>query len=226
MDDRILYCLAETRRNLKHRFWCKQKLFCNTILSHYVVVLSQVWAAAASINAHYNYSDQGPGRCLANFCTFSNVLWTQQHCQLVTMSNRHSSSSIGYQSNRESRTSYVFWCATFISVRLHNIWVTVSPRSLHLGTGTDSDRVTRLTTYCWEHAPSLANVVSTTLVRPPGTLCHLTYMTLLTLTHSRNDLKLFCLIVRTDLLLLLYGAPGRFVERRLTNLSLYLYLYL
>jgi len=78
-------------------------------------------------------------------------------------------------------------------------------------TGTDSDRVTRLTTYCREHAPSLANVVSTTLVRPPGTLCHLTYMTLLTLTHSRNDLKLFCLIVCTDLLLLLYGAPGRFV---------------
>jgi len=44
-------------------------------------------------------------------------------------------------------------------------------------------------------------------------------MTLLTLTYSRNDLKLFCLIVRTDLLL--YGTPGRFVERRLTNLSLY-----
>ena len=42
------------------------------------------------------------------------------------MSNRHSSSSIGYQSNSESRTSYVFWCTTFIPVRLHNIWVTVS----------------------------------------------------------------------------------------------------
>jgi len=71
----------------------------------------------------------------------------------------------------------------------------------------------------------LANVVSTTPVRPPGTLCHLTYVTLLTLAYSRNDLKPFCLIVRTDLLLLLYGAPGRFVERCLTNLSLYLYLY-
>ena len=79
---------------------------------------------------------------------------------------------------------------TFIPVRLHNIWVTVSPRSLHPWTGTDSDSVTRLTTYCREHAPSLANVVSTTLVRPPGTLCHLTYMTLLTLAYSRNDLKL------------------------------------
>jgi len=63
------------------------------------------------------------------------------------------------------------------------------------GIGTDSDRVTRLTTYCREHAPSLANVVSTTPVRPAGTLCHLTYMTLLTLAYSRNDLKLFCLIV-------------------------------
>ena len=31
--------------------------------------------------------------------------------------------------------------------------------------------------------------------------------------------------MRTDLLLLLYGAPRRLVERRLTNLSLYLYLY-
>ena len=112
------------------------------------------------------------------------------------------------------------WCTTFILVRLHNIWVTVSPRSLHLGTGTDSDRVTRLTTYCREHAPSLANVVSTTPVLPPGTLCHLTYMTLLTLTHSRNDLKLFCLIVHTDIMLL-YGVPGRFVDWRLTNLSLY-----
>ena len=82
----------------------------------------------------------------------------------------------------------------------------MSPRSLHPGTGTDSDRMTRLTTYCREHAPSLANVVSTTPVRPPGTLCHLTYMTLLTLTYSRNDLNLFCLIVRTDLLIwLLYG---------------------
>ena len=56
-------------------------------------------------------------------------------------------------------------------------------------------------------------------VLPPVPLS--TYVTLLTLTHSRNDLKLFCLIVRTDLLLLLYGAPRRFVERRLTNLSLY-----
>ena len=126
----------------------------------------------------------------------------------------------------ESRTSYVFWCTTFIPVRLHNIWVTVSPRSLHPGTGTDWDSVTRLTTYCRSHAPSLANVVSTTPVRPPGTLCSLTYRTLLTLTYSRNDLKLFCLIVRTDLLLLLYGAPGWFVEQRLTHLSLYLYLYL
>jgi len=62
-------------------------------------------------------------------------------------------------------------------------------------TGIDSDRVTRLTTYCREHAPSLANLVSTTPVRPPGTLCHLTYMTLLTRTYSRNDLKLFCLII-------------------------------
>jgi len=139
------------------------------------------------------------------------------------MSNRHSSSSIGYQSNSEFHTSYVFWCTIFILVRLHNIWVTMSPGSLHPWTGTDSDRVTRRTTYCREHAPSLANVVSTTPVRPPGTLCHLTYMTLVTLTHSRNDLKLFCLIVRTDLLLLLYGAPGRFVERRLTNLSVSVY---
>ena len=53
----------------------------------------------------------------------------------------------------------------------------------------------------------------------------MTYMKLLTLMYSRNDLKLFCSIVRTDLLLL-YGAPGRFVVRRLTNISLYLYLYL
>jgi len=46
----------------------------------------------------------------------------------------------------------------------------------------------------------------------------------LALTYSRNDLKLFCLIVRTDLLLFfLYGAPRRFVEWRLTNLPLYLY---
>ena len=30
----------------------------------------------------------------------------------------------------------------------------MSPRSLHPGTGTDSDRVTRLTTYCREHAPT------------------------------------------------------------------------
>ena len=121
------------------------------------------------------------------------------------MSNRHSSSSIGYQSNSESHKSYVFWCTTFIPVRLHNIWVTVSPRSLHPGTGTDSDRVTRLTTYCWEHAPSLANVISTIPIQPPATLCHLTYMTLLTyslLTYSRNNLKLFCLIVCTDWLII------------------------
>ena len=48
--------------------------------------------------------------------------------------------------------------------------------------------------------------------------------------HDITDTNVFkkrlCLIVRTDLLLLLYGAPGRFVERRLSNLSLYLYLYL
>ena len=64
---------------------------------------------------------------------------------------------------------------------------------------------------------SLTNISDDTLLEH----CHLTYMTLLTLTYSRNDLKLFCLIMRNDLLLLLYGASGRFVERRLTNLSLY-----
>ena len=106
---------------------------------------------------------------------------------------------------------------------IYNIWVTVSPRSLHPGTGTDSDRVTRLTTYCREHAPSLANVVSTTPVRPPGTLCHLTYMTLLTLTYSRNDLKLFCLIVRTDLLLCprpIDGAGALSGDRRQSSVRL------
>ena len=39
--------------------------------------------------------------------------------------------------------------------------------------------------------------------------CFMIYMTLQTQIHSRSGLKLFCLIVRTDLLLLLYGAPGR-----------------
>ena len=51
-------------------------------------------------------------------------------------------------------------------------------------------------------------------------------MTLLTLTHSRNDLKLFCLIVHTDLLLLLWTVrkvpPYRslvfiFVKQLITN---------
>jgi len=60
-------------------------------------------------------------------------------------------------------------------------------------------------------APGLANVVSSTLVLLPGTVCLLIYMTLQTQIHSRSGLKLFCLIVHTDLLLLLYGAPGRFV---------------
>jgi len=44
----------------------------------------------------------------------------------------------------------------------------------------------RVTTYV---APSLSNVVSTIPVRPPGILCHLTYMTLLTLTYSKKRLK-------------------------------------
>ena len=42
-------------------------------------------------------------------------------------------------------------------------------------------------------------------------VCLLIYMTLQTQIHSRRGLKLFCLIVHTDLFLLLYGAPGRFV---------------
>jgi len=86
---------------------------------------------------------------------------------------------------------------------------------------TQSLRSCDIYTYGRKHAPSSANVVSTTPVWPPATLCHLTYMTLLTVTYLRNDLQLFRLIVRTDLLLLLYGAPRRFAERRLTNLSLY-----
>jgi len=49
-------------------------------------------------------------------------------------------------------------------------------------------------------------------------------MTLLTLTYSRDDLKLFCLIVHTDLLLLLYGAPERFVAAPYKSLIV-LYLY-
>ena len=55
-------------------------------------------------------------------------------------------------------------------------------------------------------------MVSSTLVLLPGTVCLLIHMTLQTQIHSRSGLKLFCLIVHTDLLLLLYGAPGRFVQ--------------
>ena len=67
------------------------------------------------------------------------------------------------------------------------------------------------------------------VIYPPPLYCcleqalvaELIYMTLQTQIHSRNSLKLFCLIVHTDMLLLLYGAPGRFVERRHTNRTLY-----
>ena len=41
--------------------------------------------------------------------------------------------------------SYAFLCTTSTPARLRNIWVTVSPRSLHPGIGTDSDRPTQLT---------------------------------------------------------------------------------
>jgi len=61
-----------------------------------------------------------------------------------------------------------------------------------------------LTMSCREHAPSLANVVSSTLVLLSGTVCLLICMTLQTQIHSRSGLKLFCLIVHIDLLLLLY----------------------
>jgi len=53
---------------------------------------------------------------------------------------------------------------------------------------------------CREHAPGLANVVSSTLVLLSGTVCLLIYMTSQTQIHLRNGLKLFCLIVHTDLL--------------------------
>ena len=98
---------------------------------------------------------------------------------------------------------------------------TVSPRSLYPGIGTDSDRPTQLTMSYREHAPGLANVVSvsSTLVLLPGIVCLLIYMTSQTQIHSRSGLKLFCLIVHV--LLLLYGAPGRFVQRRPTNRALY-----
>ena len=125
------------------------------------------------------------------------------------------------RSKNESRrpTNYAFSSTTYTPARLCNIWVTVSPRSLHPGIGTDSDRPTQLTMSCREHAPGLANVVSSrpTLALLPGTVCLLIYMTLQTQIHSRSGLKLFCLIVHTDVFLLLYGAPGRFVERRPTN---------
>ena len=72
----------------------------------------------------------------------------------------------------------------------------MSPRSLHPGIGTDSDRPTQLTMSCREHAPGLANVVSSTQVLLPRTVCLLIYMILQTQIHSRSGLKLFCLIVR------------------------------
>ena len=53
----------------------------------------------------------------------------------------------------------------------------------------------------WELASGLANVVSSTLVLLPGTVCLLIYTTLQTEIHSRSGLKLFCLIVHTDLFL-------------------------
>jgi len=172
---------------------------------------------------HRHYKSHGKER--RKRCVFRRLQKTGRDGADVTWRGR--SFQVRVASNSESRTSYVFWCTTSIPVRLHNIWVTVSPRSLHPGTGTDSDRVTRLTTYmyCREHALSLANVFSTTPVRPPGTLCHLTYRTLLTLTHSRNDLKLFCLIVRTDLLLLLYIRRSWTVRRAAPYKSLIVFVF-
>jgi len=76
--------------------------------------------------------------------------------------------------NNESPTRYPFSCTTSTPVRLRNIWETVSPRSLHPGTGTDSDRPTQLTMSCREHAPGLANVVSSTLVLSPVDLHDIT----------------------------------------------------
>ena len=74
----------------------------------------------------------------------------------------------------------------------------------------------------WEEIDSPTRHKKITLQLMSFSLCRV-----LTLTYSRNDLKLFGLVVRTDLLLLLYGAPGRFAEQRLTYLSyLYLNLYL
>jgi len=104
----------------------------------------------------------------------------------------------------EQRISYK------LCLLMHYIHTGQAPQYLSncVSTISSSDRVTRLTTYCREHAPSLANVVR--LLRS-GRLehCHLTYMTLLTLTYSRNDLKLFCSIVRCCCTALLDGSYYR-----------------
>jgi len=53
-------------------------------------------------------------------------------------------------------------------------------------------------------------MISTTPVRPSATLCRLTDTNVF-----KKQLK--TVLFDRDLLLLLYGAPGRFVERRLTK---------
>ena len=89
----------------------------------------------------------------------------------------------------------------------HNTCQTVYPQFLQPVTDTGWGRLAQQSTFCLEQEPDLENVVSSTPVRPPGTLFLPTFTTLLIPALSENDSRVHFLIVLIPLTIV--GTPGR-----------------
>ena len=129
-------------------------------------------------------------------------------CHCVTMWNQHWSSYIGCWLSKELHTSCVCSSTTSTSDKHHNTCQTVYLQFLQPVADTNWDRLAQWFTFCEEQELDLENVVSSTLVQPPGTLFLPTFMTLLTPVHSENDSECTfwsCLPLTT------VGAPGHVV---------------
>ena len=84
-----------------------------------------------------------------------------------------------------------------VSFFVFYVFLLVIGQFLQPVTDTGWGRLAQRSTFCLEQEPDLENMVSSTPVRPPGTLFLLTFTTLLIPVLSENDSRVYLLIVLT-----------------------------
>ena len=145
-------------------------------------------------------------RCHRLICVYCLYLWLLCLSLCFTLYNptdwspriiTYLLSCIGCRFSKELLTSCVCSCTRFTTDKHHNACQTVYPQFLQPVTDTGWGWLAQRSTFCLEQEADLENMVFSTPVRPLGTLCLLTFTTLLIAVLSENDSRVYFLIVLT-----------------------------